>query len=357
MKRIVIIAIILGLVSLVAFRLISNKQEINAKNKVVSNSSNAVAVNVAPVERRLIEQNLTMVGTVIPRKVMEVKPEVQGQITDLNIELGDHVKKGSVIARIDNQIQALEVANAEQAQADARQNYERYTNLYNGGAATKAQLDQYTLAYENSQNQLKQARKKLSNTTVTAPISGEVIQKAVETGAFVSAGNTIATLVDVSQLKVQLSVPEREVYALGEGDPVTITTSVYPGVKFDGKITFISASGDETHKYPIEVALENQEDNPLKAGTYVDVTFNKKNKTPTLQIPREALVGSIQDARVYVVNSNNVATLRSITVGNENGASLEVLQGLDEKDRVVTTGQINLSDSTKVMVVSAGTQQ
>ena len=356
MKRIVIIVVILGLVGLVASRLYSNKKEINAKNQPVDNSSNAVAVNVAPVEPRTSEKNLTMVGTVIPRKEIEVKPEVQGQITSLNVELGDYVKKGSVMARMDNQLQALEVANAEQALADARQNFERYTNLYNGGAATKAQLDQYTLAYENAQNQLKQARKKLSNTTVTAPISGEVTQKPVESGAFISAGTTIATLVDVAELKVQLNVPERDVYALHVGDPVTITTSVYPGVKFGGKITFISASGDEAHNYPIEIALENQEENPLKAGTYVDVAFNKKNETATLHIPREALVGSIRDARVYVVGSNNVASLKDITIGADNGAYLEVLEGLKEGDQVVTTGQINLTDSTQVTVVSAKKQ-
>ncbi|WP_347158856.1 efflux RND transporter periplasmic adaptor subunit [Pontibacter chitinilyticus] len=354
MKKILTIVAIMVIVGLVAFRLVNNKKEIDAKNQVVDNSNTTIAVNVAPVVSRISEQNLSMVGTVIPDKEIEVKPEVQGQITSLNVDLGDYVKKGTVIARIDNQVRALQVANAEQALADARQNYERYTNLFNGGAATKAQLDQYTLAYENAQNQLKQARKELSNTVVQAPISGYVTQKPVERGAFINIGTPIATLVDVSQLKVQLSVPERDVYALHVGDPVSITTSVYPGVTFDGKLTFVSPRGDEAHNYPIEVAIDNQEKNPLKAGTYVDVTFNKKNETPSLQIPREALVGSIKDARVYVVNSNNLAVLKNITIGADNGQYLEVLKGLDAGDKVVTTGQINLTDSTKVTVVAAG---
>jgi len=356
MKRIIILVVTLALVGLVAFRLFSNKKEIDAKNQIVDNTNTSTTVNVAPVESRISERNLTMVGTVIPNREIDVKSEVQGQITALNVKLGDYVKKGSVVARIDNQVRALQVANAEQALADARQNFERYSNLYNGGAATKAQLDQYTLAYENAQNQLKQARKELSNTTVQAPISGYVTLKPVETGAFANIGSSIATLVDVSQLKVQLSVQERDVYALHEGDAVTITTSVYPGVTFDGKITFISASGDEAHNYPIEIAVVNKEKTPLKAGTYVDIAFNKKNETPSLQIPREALVGSIKDARVYVVNSNNVAVLRNITISADNGAYLEVLKGLEKGDRVVTTGQINLSDSTQVTVLAANRQ-
>lgn len=350
MKRITIILIILGVVGLVAFRLISNKQKINANNQVKEGQVK-VAVNIAKAENRLSENNLTMVGTVNPEQVIDIKSEVAGKVTSLNIELGDHVKKGQVLAHIDNTIRALGVDNAQQALADAKTNLERYTNLYNGGAATKAQLEQYQMAYENAQNQLTQARKELSNTTITAPISGIVTNKMIESGAFVNVAMPIATVVDVSELKVNLKVPEKDVYLLKEGDTVIISTSVFPGELFEGKITFVSPKGDEAHNYPVEVSLKNRSDKQLKAGTYVDVAFNEKGNVPTLQIPREALTGSIQDAKVFVVGDNNIARLRPITVGKDNGSWLEVRSGLKEGDRVVTTGQINLTDSTEVSII------
>jgi membrane fusion protein, multidrug efflux system len=350
MKRIITIIVIVALLALIAFRLVSNKKEINAKNKMPESTSAAIAVNVAQVESKTNERNLTLVGTVIPDKEIEIKSEVQGKITSLNVDLGDYVKKGQFIARIDADIKSIAVSTAEQNLANAKRDLERYSNLYKGGAATEAQFQQYKLNYENAQNQLEQTKKELSNTNIIAPISGYITQKPAESGAFANVGTPIATIVDVSKLKVQLSVTERDVYALKKGDKVSITTSVYPGVTFEGVIEFISPRGDEAHNYPIEISIKNQDKNPLKAGTYVDIAFNRKSTTPSLQIPRDALVGSIQNARVYVV-TNNTAVLRKVTLGVDNGSSLEVIDGLKEGETVVTSGQINLADSAKVTVI------
>ena len=324
MKKITTIAVIVILVGIVAFRLISNKEEIDANSQMEDTSGMLVSVNTAPVKSSITERNLSLVGTATANQVIDIKSEVQGKITNLYIELGDQVKKGQVIARIDDRIQTLTVANAEQSLADARQSFERYQNLYKGGAATKAQFDQYKLALDNAQNQVEQAKKQLSNSAITSPISGQIINKAVEAGSFASVGASIATVVDVSKLKIQLTVPERDVYTLEEGNSVAITSPVFPGVSYQGKINFISPRGDDAHNYPVEISLENQEDNKLKAGTYVDVAFNNKSESPTLQIPREALVGSIKNAQVYVVNDENMAVLRNITVGSENGSAKSV---------------------------------
>jgi RND family efflux transporter MFP subunit len=350
MKRIVTILVIIAVTGLVAFRLISNKKVIESKNTIKDDSNIKVAVNIAKVENTISDKDLTLVGTVTANQVIDIKSEVQGKVLSLNAELGDFVQKGKVIARIDDKIRSLSVNNAEQKLADAKQNLERYTNLYEGGAATKAQLEQYQLAYETAENQVSQARKELSNTAVVAPISGVITLKPIEAGAFVNIGNSLVTIVDISKLKVQLSVAEKDAYALKAGDKVQITTGVYPGVTFEGKITFISPNGDAAHNYPVEISIQNQDKNPLKAGTYVDVTFNRKSQTPTLQIPREALVGSIKDAKVYVVNKD-VAVLRPITVGADNGSKLEVLEGLKEGEVIVTTGQINLTDSSEVAII------
>lgn len=351
MKRIVIILIVLVIAGLVAFRLINNKKTIDSNKKVIDTSSQRISVNAVLVESRISEKNLNLVGTVIPNTQIEVKSEVQGKILSLNAELGQFITKGRVLARVDDKIRSIGLANAEQNLANAKQNVQRYTNLYKGGAATEAQLQQYQLSYENAQNQVAQARKELSSTTIVAPISGYVTSKPVEAGAFANIGSPIVTLVDISKLKVQLSVAEQDAYALKVGDEVAITTNVYPGVTFQGKISFISPSGDEAHNYPIEVSVTNQDKNPLKAGTYVNIIFNRKNAVPTLQIPREAIIGSVQGAQVYVVDNQHVAHLKKVTIGADNGTYLEVLSGLQAGERVVTTGQINLADSSLVTII------
>jgi RND family efflux transporter MFP subunit len=352
MKKISIIILIIGIVGIVAFRLASNKKEIDSRNQVKDKSNFKVAVNVAKVTSRTNEKNLSLVGTVVANQVVDIKSEVQGKIIGLYYELGDYVSQGKVIARIDDKIRQLAVANAEQSLADAHQNFERYKTLYEGGGATKAQFDQYKLALDNAENRFQQAKKELSSAVITAPFSGYITTKSIENGAFVNIGAPIATIVDISQLKVQLSVPERDVYELNVGDPVDISSNVYPGVTFKGKIKFISYQGDASHNYPIEISMLNQKSNPLKAGTYVDIAFNKKNQTASLQIPRDALVGSIKDAKVYVVNTDNdIARIKNIIVGHDNGNFLEVISGLSEEEYIVTSGHINLSDSSKVTII------
>ncbi len=352
MKRFITIAVVVVLAGIIAFRLMQNKKTIEARARVEDNSAQVISVNVYKTEKKIAEKKLKMVGTAIANQVIDIKSEVQGKITSLHITLGQRVTKGQALAKIDDRLRALAVDNAEQRVADARQNYERFKNLYEGGAASKAQFDQYSLAYDNARNQLDQAKKELSSTTVTSPISGIITAKQAEEGAFTTMGAPIATVVDISSLKIQLNISEQDVYTLNLGDEVTITTTVFPGVKYHGKVTFISPRGDEAHNYPVELSIENKKDKQLKAGTYVDVAFNKQSNAPTLQIPREALVGSLKDARVYVVGQESTAQLKPILIGNDYGQYLEVIDGLSEGDVVVTSGQINLTNGVKVSIIN-----
>lgn len=352
MKRFITIAVVVVLAGIIAFRLMQNKKTIEARARVEDNSAQVISVNVYKTEKKIAEKKLKMVGTAIANQVIDIKSEVQGKITSLHITLGQRVTKGQALAKIDDRLRALAVDNAEQRVADARQNYERFKNLYEGGAASKAQFDQYSLAYDNARNQLDQAKKELSSTTVTSPISGIITAKQAEEGAFTTMGAPIATVVDISSLKIQLNISEQDVYTLNLGDEVTITTTVFPGVKYHGKVTFISPRGDEAHNYPVELSIENKKDKQLKAGTYVDVAFNKRSNAPTLQIPREALVGSLKDARVYVVGQESTAQLKPILIGNDYGQYLEVIDGLSEGDVVVTSGQINLTNGVKVSIIN-----
>jgi RND family efflux transporter MFP subunit len=323
MKRIISIVAVLAVVALVAFRLVSNKKAIDEKNKLPDNTGVTVAVNAAPVQSRVSQRNLSLVGTVAANQVIDVKAEVQGKLLSLNVDLGDVVRKGKSSAASTTSCSNWPCATPNRQLADARQNVERYKNLLEGGAATQAQYDQYQLAFQNATNQLAQARRQLANAVVTAPINGQITRKAAEAGAFLSPGAAIVTIVDVSRLKVQLNVAENDVYALRPGDPVSITTTVYPGVTYPGKITFISPAGDEAHNYPVEVSFANQAKNPLKAGTYVDVAFNRESQAPSLQIPREALVGSVKNAQVYVVNGRQHGPAAQGDHRRHNGDSLK----------------------------------
>ena len=157
-------------------------------------------------------------------------------------------------------------------------------------------------------------------------------------------------MVDISVLKVKLSLAEKDVFKLKKADLVDITTDVYPNVIFTGKINFVSIKGDDAHTYPTEISLKNDQKNPLKVGMFCRVNFKIKQDAPTLMIPREALVGSIRDAHIYVVE-NDLAVLKKIVVGQEFAQSLEVISGLKENDIVIKSGQNNLINNAKIEIV------
>jgi membrane fusion protein, multidrug efflux system len=349
MKRIIWIIIIVLLIAGMTIRLKASHDKIN-NAKPNSGLSNIVNVNVAEVIESETSHTLDLTGILSPESEINIAAQTQGQITSINFELGQYKVQGSTIAVIDNELKQLAVKSARLNESKLKRDLERYQNLYDGGTTTEQQLDEIRNAYESAVIQLKQAEKQLSDATVTAPFSGVITQRLSEQGAFVNIGTPIASIIDISKLKIKINVSESNIYQINKGDQATVSIDIFPNVEFKGTVTFISDRGDDYHNYPVEVVIPNSKQYPLKAGTFANVRINIPGTAKALSIPREALIGSTQDASVYVVE-NNKAILRQITVINSNGANLPVLSGLIKGEKVVVTGQINLVDGKHVNII------
>jgi RND family efflux transporter MFP subunit len=140
------------------------------------------------------------------------------------------------------------------------------------------------------------------------------------------------------------------VFRIKIGDQAEITTDVYPGVKFYGRVETISAKGDDAHTYPVEIGLSNNTKNPLKAGMFGRVSFVSTVQSAALVIPRDALVGSVKNPQVYVME-NGRAFLRKIVIGQEVSTNLTIINGLKEGETVIVSGQNNLTDNSRVSVI------
>jgi RND family efflux transporter MFP subunit len=145
-------------------------------------------------------------------------------------------------------------------------------------------------------------------------------------------------------LKAVVFVNEKEVYQLKVGQAASITSDIFPNKTFVGHVKFISPKGDENHNYRVELQLNT---NALRAGTYVMVGFDLGRRASVLQIPKLALVEGTKNPYVYVVQ-DNVAKIQKITVGREVGENIEVVSGLQAGQEVVTSGQINLTNGSKI---------
>jgi membrane fusion protein (multidrug efflux system) len=345
-KTFSIVVVVAGLLALVAFTLVRNKKEIDAANKVTDRSQVAVAVSVAKVAYRQIAGNLQLPAVLDPSKQADISASTAGKINSLQIVLGSRVAQGQIVGSVDTRQQQLNMKEAQEQLTKASADYQLNKELYEGNAGTAQSVQDAQHAVEQARVKAEEINHQIGEGAIRAPISGIITAKNHEAGEYVNPGVAIATIVDIYSLKAVVFVNEKDVYSLKLAKPAAITADVLPGKTFTGKVTFISPVGDENHNYRVELAVNNSAAE-LKAGTYIQVAFDLGRNINVLQIPKLALVEGTKNPYVYVVNGNK-ALVRKITTGRELGENIEVLSGLQDGDEVVVSGQINLTNGSKI---------
>ena len=351
MKRKYILSLVLvALVGLTGYKLITNKQKLDEKKGGVRATAIQIPVKVATAQRQQLELTIIKTGNLTPFKEAKVLIPAGGLLQQVRFELGDQVKAGQVLGVVDSRKQQLELQKSESKAAKLKNDLDTYTELYAGKAATKEKVTEIQQNYEEALNESKQLRKQIADASIIAPTGGNVADKLLEEGVFVNAGSELATIVNLSKAKVRVSLTEAEVYQVEEGQPVKITTEVYPDKVFSGRLSFISPQADAVHNYTAEIMVDNAEKTVLRSGTFVYVDFSQKTRETVLLIPREALTESVQNASVYVVNAKEQVVLTPVKTGREIKGEVEILKGLNPGDQVVTSGQINLKNGTLVRI-------
>ncbi len=353
MKRIVWIAIGVAVVLLMAYKLYTNKQEIETqKQKGQQETSIQIPVEVATVIQETVTDQLKKTGTLVPNKKAVAYAQSSGNIGTLNFELGSNVHKGKVLAVVNTPSLQIDLQNAKAKEAKVNDDLVAYTELLEGGATTEERVKQLQLEHTNAKNAVAQLEERLADTRVTAPINGVITEKKIEAGVYVNVGTSVATIVDIEKLKVKVFIGEQDVYTLKEGDSVTVTTDVYPAKELKGVISFISPEADTTHSYMVEVTLPNSKEYPLKAGTFVYASFKVEQPKNVLLIPKTALLEATKDASIYKVEQNK-AILTKITLGKDYGQNVAVVSGLSKGETVITSGQINLQDQSEIAITNS----
>jgi RND family efflux transporter MFP subunit len=348
MRKILIIAIILLVIAGIAAILNYNKSKIAMKTKMTSVET-VYSVSVTKVEESFIDRSLTVTGITAADKEVIVSSETQGKVMSVNFDVGDRVNAGKILVVVDDEIKKATLLNAEAALEKAKKDFERFEQLNKEHSINDAQLDAARFSYKSAQSQFIIASKQLKDTKIIAPFAGYITTKNIESGSVISTGTPIATLIDISNIKIKVNIPEEDVFKLKDNGITDIETDLYPGATIEGKIKSIGAKADEAHSYPIEITLRNQKGFELKAGMFVSVKFPSIIKKKCIIINREAVIGGLKDPKIYIVESG-VAKLRGIVCGEEYNGKIEVLSGLNLNDVVVIDGQINLKNGSHVKI-------
>lgn len=349
-KQILVPLIIIALIAMAVYKLNSNKQKIKDTTVLASQTITEIPVKIVSPQKGKVNQQIVSTGIISASEELTVLSETQGKVKKINKNFGDHVQKNEVIVEIDDEIIAANVLVAEANFEQQTKDIERLQRLEKGNAITKHDLEQARIGLKKAEADLITARKALRDTKVKAPISGVINKRMVENGQFVSGGMPICEIVNTSKLKISVKVPEKDIFKLAKGQPVNVTIPAFPGKIFSGKINSIGEKADNSMKFETEVVMENQEGaQHLKAGLFTEVRFPVE-ATETILIERAAIIGSMKNPSVFVIDGDH-AVKKEIITNESDDRFIEVVSGLKKEDRVVISGQLNLHDGDRVKII------
>lgn len=350
MKKLIYILVVVALFGAVAFTLMNNKKEMAAKAAVAQIKSEAISVQLTQARTGRIDKSFTAQGNFEPIQSLKLLSETNGQIKQVFKRKGDRVRAGELLAQVEANTVNADLSALQANYEKAKKDLGRYENLAAGEAITKKQLEDARLAVKTIEAQLVRARQLVSKTRITAPISGEINEIYVEVGSYLNAGTQLYDIVNVDRLKLNVKVSESEVLLIRKGDKVNVKADVNATQTYPGTVTAIAAQADASLKYDVEIEVKNPDHNSLRAGMYGTAAFEIAEQRDALLLPREAIVGSLQDPAVYVVE-NNIARFKKVKTGTVTQQQVEIVDGLTAGQQVVQSGQINLQDGIKVNVL------
>jgi membrane fusion protein, multidrug efflux system len=305
-------------------------------------------VEVFQVKYATLNDNLQLTGTTEAIDDLVLLSETQGKVLNVKVDVGSKVCKDMILAHVDDELIRAAFISADANFLKVKKDNERFENLYKVKNLSETELENSRLNVKNAEAQYIIAKKQLENTKVTSPVNGIITKKFITEGSTLSLGMPVFNIVNISRLTVKVNIPEQNLFSIRTGDKVAIRSDVLPSNNFTGNIQSVNVKGDAAHTFPVEIEVDNQK-NLLRAGMFVNVDFSSTEDKKALIIPRNAVVGSLKEPKVYVVE-NKIARLKPISIFKEKDNLVQVMNGLKEGDKVILNGQNNLNDNAEVTI-------
>ncbi len=350
-KTIIFTIASLAILGFIGWKLFANKKVVDARMEEITEISFAIPVKTSPVILEDISKKQMLTGVFEANESLSLIAETQGTVRKINVNEGDEISKNSIILKIDDASLQAQYVSAQAGYEKAQKDLMRFEKLKSTGAVSQQQIEEVALVVKNTEANLEAINQQLSFTYVKSPIKGFVNEVLVEEGEFVRSGDKVAEVINVDYLKFILKVSESDLSFVKEDQEVSIKTDIYPLNPFIGTVNHISYKADNSKKYEVTIILANDKAHPLRVGMFGKATFNVNDNKESITIPRRAVIGSLKDAQVYVIENGN-ASLRSIVVGTKLDDKVVVIQGLQPNESVVTSGQINLTDGKLIRIVN-----
>jgi RND family efflux transporter MFP subunit len=351
----IIIALFMALTILgTAFKLVNVRENKKEETNLVIKTKSDVPVTVVEAKLSNTSYSISYPGIFEPNYEVTVVSEAQGKVKEYLAEEGEYVSEGKILATLENDITAYQMEAAEASFQKAKSDLNRFENLSPGESVSAQQLEGIRLAFKDAQTSWLILKKQYENTFIKAPVSGTISKRYIERGAFIAPGTPVIDLIDTRKMKFITWFDASNMLRVKTGQPVKITTGLYPGLSYDGIIKVIGIKPDESKRYRIQAEVKNNSARPVIPGTDGTIMISLTRDQKNITIPRNCIVGTVIEPKVYVIEGN-MAKLKSVIIAEINDGQVIISDGLKENDEVVLSGQINLQDDTKVTIKNVKT--
>ena len=310
-------------------------------------------VEVSPVAVQTVTDKFEAVGTIEAVEAITVVSEIDAAVVSIPFREGDEIKRGELIAQLDDSQLAAEVARAEAFHAQSHTTYERVKAVVEQKAGSPQDLDDAAAALKVADANLAVAKARLAKTRIVAPFDGIIGARRVSMGAFLRAGQAITDLANIDALRVNFSAPERFLSQLSRGAEVAVSTTAYPGYALKGKITVIEPVLDAATRSARVVAQVSNPGRKFRSGMSANISAVLRERPNATTIPNEAVFGSGNQSFVFIVKSDSTVARVALTLGTRLANVVEVIQGLEPGMKVVRAGHQKLFDGAKVVPVTS----
>lgn len=307
-------------------------------------------VTAQEVQSKPWRDSIQALGTARANESVMVTAKVTETVVRVNFQDGDLVEAGDVLVDLSGRVELAGLAEAAAAYREADQQYQRQRQLAAQKLIPAGQLDAQRATMESARARLDATRARLDDRVITAPFAGVLGFRQVSPGTLVTPGTTIASLDDVSVIKLDFQVPETFLAVLSSGQSISASSAAYPGRRFDGEVTTVDSRVDPvTRAVTVRAVLPNP-DRELRPGMLLTVELFQPERQ-ALVVPEISIIQVAREARVFRLREDDTVEQVAVTLGQRRRGEVEVLEGLSAGDRIVVDGVGKMRNGLRVSVV------
>ena len=304
----------------------------------------APVVSVITAQAEDVDLVNTFTSNIEPFATNNIVSQTSGRIVSINAEVGDHVRKGQLLAKMDD----VNLAKTRMQYVNDSTELSRLTELHKIGAVAQSDYDLAKLSLDITK---KTYNNLLENTYLRSPINGVVTARNYDQGDMYAMTQPIFVVEQITPVKMLINISESLFTQVNKGMEFDIAVDAYPDEVFKGKVNLIYPTiSSTTHTFPVEVICQNT-DQKLRPGMFARVTAifgtNHNVVVPDIAVVKQQGSG---EHFIYVLNVDNTVTYTKVELGRRLGNRYEITAGLNEGDKIVTEGQVRLKNGVSVTV-------